>query len=148
LVVVAERCYGMTNRPLLWPSCPWEFNDDLDVVRSWFQCFAPSIEWYASRDQAAKPFPVSVRQRVRRHFIVAAIGVHSTEHDLVVEHQGAVEPTEIHVMQAVRARHAGQAHDAGGGGASQHVADDRRHPRAFDDDVGREVFKDVAMAVS
>src|SRR5215213_11326218 len=72
-----------------------EVDDDLDVAGPAFQRLAPALERNAARDHASEPILVGARQRIGRHLIVPAVGVDAAEHDVVVEHERAVEAADI-----------------------------------------------------
>jgi hypothetical protein len=64
------------------------------------------------------------------------IGVDGTEHDIVVEHQSAIEVAEVELEFVTRRAHPDQARDTARGGAAEHVADDDRRAGAFHHNVG------------
>ena len=53
----------------------------------------------------------------RRGLVVAAVGVHGAEHDVVLEHHRAVEPADVEVDRATAGGDAGEADDAVARGA-------------------------------
>jgi hypothetical protein len=77
--------------------------------------FLPCHKRDTSSDDPPQPALVGPRERVSRHLIVAAVCIHSAKHDVVLEHDVAVEAAEVDRQRPAARRHAGQADDAEGG---------------------------------
>src|SRR5262245_64800192 len=101
LAIADQRVILDTGRhEHLWP----EIDDDLDVAFAVLERLAPAFDRDRARDQPAKPFLVRVRERGRRHLVVAAIGIDRPDYDVVVKHTGTVEVAAIRVRPLFGAR--------------------------------------------
>ena len=92
-----------------------EVEDDLDVVRLCLDGLLEPLERDPPRDQPLEPGEVNAAERLERERVVAEVGVHGAEHDVVLEHERAVERAGVDGQVAADRRDAGEADDACGG---------------------------------
>ncbi len=91
----------------------------LYVAFPMLQSLAPAFERDAPRDEAGQPVPVGGHERPNSALVMVAVGVHRTEHDIVIEHRRAVDRADVDVDLATGRRDAQQANDAARRGAAE-----------------------------
>jgi hypothetical protein len=100
------------------------------VFMSPSRCFSPSLQ------------PSSGTRRVMSHerpnsaLVMVAVGVHRTEHDIVIEHRRAVDRADVDVDLATGRRDAQQANDAAWHGAAEQRRNYRLRASALHHHIG------------